>query len=123
MGSHLAEYLLTQKDIELYGLYRHRSKTDHIEHIKDKIKLVDADLMDSHSLYATISEMKPDVIYHLAAQSFVPTSWGSPAITLEVNIVGSANLLKRSSKRVLIQLYKLRVLLKSMVWCFRAKYR
>ncbi|MEK7577161.1 MAG: GDP-mannose 4,6-dehydratase [Patescibacteria group bacterium] len=92
VGSHLAEYLLTQKDIELYGLYRHRSKTDHIEHIKDKIKLVDADLMDSHSLYATISEMKPDVIYHLAAQSFVPTSWGSPAITLEVNIVGSANL-------------------------------
>lgn len=92
VGSHLAEYLLTQKDIELYGLYRHRSSVDHIDPIKDKITLVDADLMDSHSLYTTIAEMKPDVIYHLAAQSFVPTSWGSPAITLEVNIVGSANL-------------------------------
>lgn len=92
VGSHLVEYLLTKKDIEIYGLYRHRSKMDHIEHVKNNIKLVDADLMDSHSLYTTIVDMKPDVVYHLAAQSFVPTSWGSPAITLEVNIVGSANL-------------------------------
>lgn len=92
VGSHLAEYLLTQKDIALYGLYRHRSIVDHIDPIKDKMKLIDADLMDSHSLYTMVSTIRPDVIYHLAAQSFVPTSWGSPAITLEVNIVGSANL-------------------------------
>jgi len=91
VGSHLAELLL-QKGYEVYGLCRPRSKTDHIESIIDKLHLEDADLLDSHSLYTTISRIKPDYIFHLAAQSFVPTSWVSPSVTLEVNIIGSANL-------------------------------
>jgi GDP-4-dehydro-6-deoxy-D-mannose reductase len=91
VGSHLAELLLAQGH-EVYGLSRPRSKMDHIEGIKNKLHLEDADLLDSHSLYTTINKIKPDYIFHLAAQSFVPTSWGSPAVTLEVNIVGSANL-------------------------------
>ncbi|MFC1646909.1 GDP-mannose 4,6-dehydratase [Patescibacteria group bacterium] len=91
VGSHLAELLLTKK-YEVHGLCRPRSKTDHIESISNKLTLVDADLLDSHSLYATISRIKPDYIFHLAAQSFVPTSWVSPSVTLEVNIVGTANL-------------------------------
>lgn len=91
VGSHLAELLLDE-GYEVYGLCRPRSKTDHIESIKSKLHLEDADLLDSHSLYATISRIKPDYIFHLAAQSFVPTSWVSPSVTLEVNIVGSANL-------------------------------
>lgn len=90
-GSHLAELLLT-KGFEVYGLCRPRSKTDHIESIKSKLHLEDADLLDSHSLYTTISRIKPEYIFHLAAQSFVPTSWVSPSVTLEVNIVGSANI-------------------------------
>ena len=65
---------------------------DHIESIANRLHLTDADLLDSHSLYSTISRIKPDYIFHLAAQSFVPTSWVSPSVTLEVNIVGSANL-------------------------------
>lgn len=91
VGSHLAELLLS-KGYEVSGLSRPRSKMDHIEPIKNKLHLEDADLLDSHSLYTTINKIKPDYIFHLAAQSFVPTSWGSPAVTLEVNIVGSANL-------------------------------
>lgn len=91
VGSHLAELLLS-KGYEVYGLCRPRSKTDHIESIINKLHLEDADLLDSHSLYTTISRIKPDYIFHLAAQSFVPTSWVSPSVTLEVNIVGSANL-------------------------------
>lgn len=91
VGSHLAELLLS-KGFEIYGLLRARSKTDHIEHIMNKLHLEDADLMDTHSLYGTVSRIKPDYIFHLAAQSFVPTSWVSPSVTLEVNIVGSANL-------------------------------
>lgn len=91
-GSHLAELLLQQQGYEIYGLCRPRSKTDHIELIKSKIHLEDADLLDSHSLYSTIARIKPDYIFHLAAQSFVPTSWVSPSVTLEVNIVGSANI-------------------------------
>jgi len=91
VGSHLAELLLS-RGYEVYGLSRSRSKMDHIESIKDKLHLEDADLLDPHSLYATISRIKPDYIFHLAAQSFVPTSWVSPSVTLEVNIIGSANI-------------------------------
>lgn len=91
VGSHLAELLLSQ-GFEVYGISRSRTKMDHIESIIDKLHLEDADLLDSHSLYATISRIKPDYIFHLAAQSFVPTSWVSPSVTLEVNIIGSANL-------------------------------
>lgn len=90
VGSHMAELLLS-KGYEVYGLCRPRSKMDHIESIKTQLHLEDADLLDSHSMYTTINKIKPDYIFHLAAQSFVPTSWGSPAVTLEVNIVGSAN--------------------------------
>lgn len=91
VGSHLAELLLSQ-GYEVYGLLRSRSKTDHIESIINKLHLEDADLLDTHSLYATITRIKPNYIFHLAAQSFVPTSWVSPSVTLEVNVVGSANL-------------------------------
>jgi GDP-4-dehydro-6-deoxy-D-mannose reductase len=91
VGSHLAELLL-DKGYEVYGLSRSRTKMDHIEHIKNKLHLEDADILDTHSLYTMISRIKPDYIFHLAAQSFVPTSWVSPSVTLEVNIVGSANL-------------------------------
>lgn len=90
-GSHLAELLL-EEGYEVWGTARPRSKTDHIESIKRQINLEDADLVDSHSLYNIITKIKPDYIFHLAAQSFVPTSWASPAVTLEVNITGSANL-------------------------------
>jgi GDP-4-dehydro-6-deoxy-D-mannose reductase len=91
VGSHLAELLL-DKGYEVYGFVRPRSKIDNIEDIINKLHLEDADLLDTHSLYATISRIKPDYIFHLAAQSFVPTSWVSPSVTLEVNVVGSANL-------------------------------
>jgi GDP-4-dehydro-6-deoxy-D-mannose reductase len=91
VGSHMAELLLSE-GYEVSGLLRPRSNTRHIEGIINKLQLEDADLMDTHSLYATISRIQPDYIFHLAAQSFVPTSWVSPSVTLEVNIVGSANL-------------------------------
>lgn len=91
VGSHLAELLL-EKGFEVYGWARPRSKMDHIQPILKHLHLEDADLLDSHSLYSTLSESKPDYIFHLAAQSFVPTSWASPSVTLEVNLVGTANL-------------------------------
>ena len=91
VGSHLADLLLS-RDFEVYGLIRSRSKTDYIESIINKLHVEDADILDTHSLYGAISRIKPDYIFHLAAQSFVPTSWISPSVTLEANIVGSANL-------------------------------
>ncbi len=93
VGSHLAELLLKQGD-QVFGLCRWRSKMENIEHLRDKLVLLDADLLDVNSLEAAMVEAKPDRIFHLAAQSFVPTSWLSPTATLQVNVVGQVNLLE-----------------------------
>lgn len=90
-GSHLAELLLSE-GYEVYGTTRPRSKTDNIDSTKKKLKLYDADLLDSHSLYSILSDIGPDYVFHLAAQSFVQSSWASPANTMETNIVGSVHL-------------------------------
>lgn len=90
-GSHLAELLL-RNGYEVYGIIRARSKTDNIDHIRHKLRIEDADLLDSHSLYSIIDKIKPDFIFHLAAQSFVQSSWASPANTMEINAIGSVNL-------------------------------
>ncbi len=96
-GSHLAELLLSE-GVEVYGIQRWRSKADNISHIKDKIKFEEADLLDAHSLYTVVDKIKPDYIFHLAAQSFVQSSWASPTQTLEVNIIGSAHLFEAVRK-------------------------
>ncbi len=93
VGSHLAEFLLN-KGIEVYGTIRWRSKLDNIIHIKDKLKLVDADMRDSHSVQKAIEESEPDYIFHLASQSFVPMSWRAPADTMETNAIGTIHLLE-----------------------------
>lgn len=91
VGSHLAELLL-KENYEVYGTSRPRSKTDNIDDFKRKIILEDADLLDSHSLYTILRKIKPDYVFHLAAQSFVQSSWASPATTMEVNVVGTVHL-------------------------------
>ncbi len=91
VGSHLAELLL-KKNHEVYGIVRWRSKTENIEHIRKHLKLVEADLLDAHSMENLIKRTKPDYIFHLAAQSFVLTSWHAPAHTLNLNIIGQVNL-------------------------------
>ena len=93
VGSHLADFLLNE-GIEVYGAIRWRSKLDNIIHIKDKLKLVDADMRDSHSVQKAIEESEPDYIFHLASQSFVPMSWRAPADTMETNAVGTIHLLE-----------------------------
>lgn len=96
-GSHLAELLLTE-GVEVHGVQRWRSKSDNIEHIKHKINFHEADLLDAHSLYTVIEKVRPNFIFHLAAQSYVQSSWASPANTLEVNITGSVNLFEAVRK-------------------------
>lgn len=96
-GSHLAEFLL-KENIEVFGILRWRSKNDNIEKIRSKIHLEEADLLDAHSLYATVEKVRPDFIFHLAAQSYVVTSWASPVNTLEVNIIGTVNLFEAVRK-------------------------
>ena len=94
-GSYLAELLL-EKGYEVFGMVR-RSSTesfDRIDHIKDKIYLVQADLLDQLSIISIIEEHKPDEIYNLAAQSFVPTSWTQPVLTGEFDALGVTKVLE-----------------------------
>jgi len=91
-GSHLADYLLKRGDIEVSGIVRWRSRTENIEHLKSKIQLLDCDLRDAFSLRAVLRKVKPDRVYHLAAQSYVPMSWVAPAETLSTNLISEVNL-------------------------------
>jgi GDP-4-dehydro-6-deoxy-D-mannose reductase len=93
VGSHLADYLLSE-GFKVYGVYRWRSRMCNIEHILDKINLIEGDMRDMVSMQYVISKVKPDYIFHLAAQSFVPTSWKAPVETLTTNIIGTCNLLE-----------------------------
>jgi len=92
-GSHLAEYLLAeQPEVEIYGTYRWRSRRENIEHLGQRIHLREADLRDYSSLHSLLDEVRPERIFHLAAQSFVPSSWRAPAETLSTNVIGQTNL-------------------------------
>jgi len=117
-GSHLAEYLLSRGDVEVYGLVRWRSKLDNLSDLAaqgrlntaaiemnitraemlaacarpDQVNLLQGDMTDAYSMRSLITVVQPDRIFHLAAQSFVPASWNLPAETLTANIVGEVNL-------------------------------
>jgi GDP-4-dehydro-6-deoxy-D-mannose reductase len=90
-GSHLADYALSLGDVEVYGTARWRAPSQNIEHIADRITVVDADLRDPSSVVELVGDIKPDRIFHLAAQSYVVSSWKSPSETITTNIVGTVN--------------------------------
>ncbi len=94
-GSYLAELLL-EKGYEVYGLVRRLSTPNisRIEHISDKINLVEGDLTDQSSLNGAMMDIKPDEVYNLAAQSFVGTSWNQPVLTGDVTGIGAVRLLE-----------------------------
>jgi GDP-4-dehydro-6-deoxy-D-mannose reductase len=92
-GSHLAEYVLAHHPgTAVHGLVRWRSRRDNIAHLEDKVRLHEADLNDIVSLKKALAESRPGMIFHLAAQSFVPSSWRLPAETFAINAVGQINL-------------------------------
>ncbi len=94
-GSYLAELLL-EKGYQVFGMVR-RSSTenfDRINHIRDRLELRQADLLDQLSIIRLIEECEPDEIYNLAAQSFVPTSWQQPMLTGEFNALGVTKILE-----------------------------
>lgn len=121
-GSHLAEYLLTLPGVEVFGTYRWRSRMDNLSDLiaagrvsrvagggnvrsdselasrieaearSDHLNLILADLLDPSSMRRLIGGLRPDRIFHLAAQSFVPSSWDAPAQTLELNVLGQVHL-------------------------------
>src|SRR5262245_41852353 len=92
VGSHLVDYMLTRGDCEIFGIQRWRSRTENIEHFMDKIRFLECDLRDASSTRDTLEQVKPDWIFHLAAQSFVPTSWIAPTESLSTNILGQLHI-------------------------------
>ena len=121
-GSHLAEYVLKLPNSQVYGTYRWRSRMDNLseltaagqinrlagggnvrsagelaesvdrDSVAGSLNLILADLTDASSMRRLIAGVRPDRIFHLAAQSFVPASWNSPAETMNLNIIGQVNL-------------------------------
>lgn len=95
-GSYLAEFLL-EKGYRVFGLQR-RSSTmnlERVEHlIKEGIELIGGDLIDQNSLVKSLSQCRPDEVYNLAAQSFVPVSWDQPILTGEVTALGVTRMLE-----------------------------
>ena len=83
-GSYLADFLLS-KGYKVYGVVRRSSSEnfDRIEHIRTKVQLIQADLLDQLSLIEAVQKANPLEVYNLAAQSFVPTSWNQPSLTGE----------------------------------------
>ncbi len=94
-GSYLAEFLL-DKGYEVIGVVRRTSHDSYerVEHLIDRITVVAADLLDQHSLTTVVGDFKPDEVYNLAAQSFVPTSWRQPVLTGEFTALGVTRLLE-----------------------------
>jgi len=94
-GSYLAESLLS-KGYEVVGVVRRTSHDSYerIGHLLDRVVIVPADLLDQHSLTSVIGDVKPDEIYNLAAQSFVPTSWNQPVLTGEFTALGVTRILE-----------------------------
>jgi GDPmannose 4,6-dehydratase len=98
-GSYLAEFLL-EKGYEVFGMVRRSSSPnlDRVEHIKDRLKFVQGDLTDQSSLDEAIRTVKPDEVYNLAAQSFVPISWNQPASTGDITGMGVTRILESIRK-------------------------
>jgi len=100
VGSHLADFLLSETDWDIYGMCRWRSPLDNVSHLmdranrNDRLKFLSADLRDYVSLLNVVEEVRPDYVFHLAAQSYPSTSFTSPLDTLDTNILGTARLLE-----------------------------
>jgi GDPmannose 4,6-dehydratase len=100
VGSHMVDFLLANTDWEIYGIQRWRSPTDNIQHLfnrinqKDRVFVDYADLNDLASLILVLQKIRPDYIFHLAAQSYPQTSFTSPIDTLNTNILGTCRLLE-----------------------------
>jgi GDPmannose 4,6-dehydratase len=94
-GSYLAEFLLEQ-GYTVVGMVRRTSTInfDRIKHFQDKIELVQGDLLDQSSLIEALREWRPQEVYNLAAQSFVPTSWKQPVLTGEFTALGVTRMME-----------------------------
>lgn len=104
VGSHLTDFLLENTQWQIFGMCRWRSPLDNVEHLldraneNDRLFFINGDLTDYISLQHVVEESRPDVVFHLAAQSYPTTSFTSPIQTLDTNILGTERLLEAIRK-------------------------
>lgn len=92
-GSHLADFIIAEFPwIEIFGTWRWRSRLENVEHLKNAVTFIECDLKDQSSIARALAKINPARIFHLAAHSYVPTSWKMPTEVLINNIGGEANL-------------------------------
>ncbi|MUT68743.1 GDP-mannose 4,6-dehydratase [Paenibacillus sp. NEAU-GSW1] len=96
-GSHLADHLL-QLGYEVAGTIRSTSSLKHVSHIRSELQLFECDLTDEAAVENVIGILKPERVFHLAAQSFVPASWAAPMETIHNNLSGQIHLLEAMRK-------------------------
>ena len=92
VGSHMIEFMTRAGGLEVHGIDRKQTRRDNIAHLADRFIYHEADLTDFVSTLGLIREIRPDRIFHLAAQSFVPASWRAPEETIRTNIMAQLNI-------------------------------
>lgn len=97
IGSHLAEFLLG-KGYEVIGTVWDKTELKNVEAIQDKIRILECDIRDGKRVLEVIDEVRPDTIFHLAAQSFPTVSWDEPIRTLDTNVIGTTHLFEAIRK-------------------------
>ena len=108
VGSHLVDYLAaSHPQVEVHGIRRWRSRTENIDHIHSGLHMHECEIRDATSVRDVLERVQPDRIFHLAAQSFVPTSWNAPEETLTTNIIGQLHIfeaVRRTGLKTRIQI-------------------
>jgi GDP-4-dehydro-6-deoxy-D-mannose reductase len=94
VGSHLADTLVARPALEVYGAHRWRSRMENVEHLRGRLRFVECDLRDPGAVRRLLGTVRPDRIFHQAAQSYVPSSWMSPSETINGNVTCQLNLLE-----------------------------
>jgi GDP-4-dehydro-6-deoxy-D-mannose reductase len=98
-GSHLAEHIISNDFGEVCGTSRGKTPNyENLSAIGEKVKIIDCDLSDFHSVCCAIEDSEPDIVFHLAAQAYVPFSWRGPVETMNSNVLGSLNLFEAVRK-------------------------
>jgi GDP-4-dehydro-6-deoxy-D-mannose reductase len=92
VGSHLADHLVARGGLEVYGTHRWRSRMDNVEQLRGRVQFVECDLRDAGAVRRMLAQVRPARVFHLAAQSYVPTSWLSPSETITGNVLQQLNL-------------------------------
>jgi GDP-4-dehydro-6-deoxy-D-mannose reductase len=91
-GSHLADYIAAHSDAEIFGILRDVEKDDNLRQLGSRVQLSSCEITDFQSTFKVIKDIKPDIIFHVAGQAFVPSSFEHAADTFKTNVIGTINI-------------------------------